>query len=417
MSAGVPVGYRQTEIGVIPEDWDVCCLGDLGDLKMGRGLLKSDISPYGDIPAIPYTSLYTDFSEIIDIKDITWFTNKERAPYIVESPCVLLASSSNVAANTGKACALTTGFPVAVGREVISFRTNQNVEFISYLLGTRFYRKKTLDLAKGITIRHVYPATFINYEIALPSFAEQAAIAKALGDVNALIRGLDQLIAKKRDIKQAAMQQLLAGQTRLPGFSGEWEVKRLGDVATPLKGSSLSKSDVSIDGERKCILYGELFTRYSRVIHSVYSRTDSSEGVPSRIGDVLLPGSTTTTGIDLACASAVFEDDVSLGGDINIIRPIHREQINSAFLANYLTSIAANDIAERAQGITIIHLYGRDLKSLEVKMPHVDEQTAIADALSDMESEISALEARRDKAKQLKQGMMQELLTGRIRLI
>lgn len=266
------------------------------------------------------------------------------------------------------------------------------------------------------SIAHLPREKFLQIPLPVPPENEQRAIAKALSDVDALIATLDRLIAKKRDIKQATMQQLLTGKTRLPGFSGKWESKRLTDMADIIKGNTLSKSLLSESGINPCILYGELFTTYGRVITKTVSFTNSPEGVKSLSGDVLLPGSTTTTGADLATASALLLDGVALGGDINIVRQ-KGIGYDPAFLACYLTHVARNEIAELAQGTTIHHLYGKDLKGLSLSLPHHTEQSAIASVISDMDTELTAMEARRDKTRAIKQGMMQELLTGKTRLI
>jgi type I restriction enzyme S subunit len=263
----------------------------------------------------------------------------------------------------------------------------------------------------------VTQAILHSVQIAWPSEAkEQAAIVAALSDVDALLGGLDQIIVKKRDLKQAAMQRILTGQAHLSGFHGEWELKNLGSIAEVLKGGGLSKSLTSSTGKRFCILYGELFTTYKRLISEVVSRTDSAEGVSSIAGDVLMPGSTTTSGIDLATASALLTNDVALGGDINVIRR-KRDDYEPVFLANYLTHAKKKAIAELTQGITIYHLYGRDLKRLLLELPSFAEQTAIASVLTDMDAELAALEQRREKTRALKQAMMQELLTGKTRLV
>jgi len=238
--------YKKTEVGVIPAEWGVESLGEIGRLTKGKGLLKEDVKAHGSVPAIPYTALYTDFSEILNYENIKWFVDDKSQTCIVNEPCVLIASSSNMAENTGKASALTGATTVAVGREVIIFKAQSSPSFISYLLSTPFYRQKTLSLARGTTIKHVYPATFVDYKIACPSLPEQQTIASALSDVDALIGALDKLIAKKRDLKQAVMQQLLTGHTRLPGFSEEWKTATIGDVAdvkTGPFGSSLHESD------------------------------------------------------------------------------------------------------------------------------------------------------------------------------
>ena len=210
--------YMQTDVGLIPSEWDVKEFRQIGHLSKGRGLLKEDIETSGAVPAIPYTALYTDFSEVVDYGSIKWFVDDVAGTIVVDEPCVLIASSSNMAANTGKASALPGTMSVAIGREVIIFRTDHSAVFLSYLLSTAPYRKRTLVLARGTTIKHLYPATFANYRVALPPHVEQLRISEALSDVDALLAGLDRLIAKKRDLKQAAMQQLLTGQTRLRGL-------------------------------------------------------------------------------------------------------------------------------------------------------------------------------------------------------
>ena len=408
--------FKQTEVGVIPEEWEVKSLREFGKFEKGIGLLKEDIKATGSTPAIPYTALYTDFSEILNYNHIRWFVDDTSRTYIVSEPCVLIASSSNMAANTGKASALTETKPVAVGREVIIFKTASNCRYISYQLSTSPYRRRTLSLARGTTIKHLYPATFLNYKIALPPFPEQRAIAETLSDADALIESLEQLLTKKRQINQGAMQELLTGKRRLLGFSGEWEETILGEVADVIKGRGLSRAKVTASATQPCILYGELFTVYGRTITNVVSRTDSDEGLASVSDDILMPGSTTTTGIDLATASALLVDGVALGGDINVIRR-KAQDYEATFLANYLTHAKRIAIAEIAQGITIHHLYGRDLRCLALQLPSLSEQTAIAAVLCDMDEDVVVLEAKLNKARQLKQGMMQELLTGRIRLV
>ncbi len=308
---------------------------------------------------------------------------------------------------------------VCINQSVAVMRPNNRVEpqFLKLLLESPQCQKRMIEDAGGSTIKHIYITIVDKMPLGLPlDKAEQRAIAEALSDVDALVDSLDRFIAKKRDLKQAAMQQLLTGQTRLPGFSGEWEVKQLDEIADVFKGSSLSKSSITPTGLYPCILYGELFTSYRRVINKIFSRTNLREGLLSIAGDVLLPASTTTTGADLATASALLIDDVALGGDILVIRK-KGEKYDPVFLASYLSHTAKHQIAELTQGITIHHLYGKSLKTLPLHIPSLPEQTAIATALNEMDAELFALEQRRNKTVALKQGMMQELLTGRTRLV
>ena len=211
------------------------------------------------------------------------------------------------------------------------------------------------------------------------------------------------------------MQQLLTGKARLPGFSGECETKQLGEIASFFKGSSLfTKMDMSLDGKRRCIHYGELFTTYGERISEVLHGTDREGSFFLSVSnDVLMPASDVTPN-GLATASCINESDIILGGDILVIR-VPAEVLNGVFLA-YAIKINRDQVMQLVTGTTVYHLYGRDIANFTFGIPSIQEQNAIVCVLSDMDAEIAALEQRRDKTRAIKQGMMQELLTGRVRL-
>lgn len=258
--------------------------------------------------------------------------------------------------------------------------------------------------------------TFKNFSFSIPKdVSEQRAITEALSDADGLLNALEALITKKQAIKQATMQQLLTAKTRLSGFSGAWETKQLGEIASFFKGSGLSKTDLSIDGERRCIHYGELFTTYGECITEVLHGTNrDGTFFLSLRNDVLMPGSDVTPN-GLATASCISIPDVILGGDILVIR-VPANILNGTFLA-YVIGINHNQIMQLVSGTTVYHLYGRDMANFSFLAPSVEEQNAIVGILSDMDTEITALEQRRDKTRAIKQGMMQQLLTGRVRLV
>nr|WP_314467808.1 restriction endonuclease subunit S [uncultured Campylobacter sp.] len=238
--------------------------------------------------------------------------------------------------------------------------------------------------------------------------AEQEMISQVLGDMDDLISAKCELLDKKRAIKQAAAQQLLTPKPY-------WHTATLGEIFTFLKGKGLSKEKLISNGKFKCILYGELYTTYNEVIDSIESSTNSEEGIKSKFDDLLIPASTTTSAIDLAKASVVLQCEILIGGDINILRK-KRNDVSGKFMAYYLTSTKKIEIAQYAQGITIIHLYAKNLSDLEISYPSLLEQTKIAEILSDMDKEISALQDEIEKLKMIKQGVMGELLSGKIRL-
>jgi type I restriction enzyme S subunit len=397
---------KQTAANALPSAWAAVQLGSYVKITSGKSPSLFRFSRSG----IPYF-------KVEQLSNSEKYLGASDTPYLFESGPTITAKSV-VFAKRGAAIALN---KVRILSENSFMDTNLmaltpqdslDSDYLYYSLSfIGLWRFADTTSVPQINNKHVKPLAF-----QLPTVKEQRAIAQALSDVDALLYSLNALIAKKRDLKQAAMQQLLTGQTRLPGFSGEWEEKRLGEIADIFKGTSLSKSSITTIGAHECILYGELFTTYGRVISNVVSRTNLRKGFSSKAGDVILPASTTTTGADLATASALLVDDVALGGDILVVRKRGGE-IDPVFLASYLTHAAKNQIAELTQGITIHHLYGKNLKTLRLQLPSLTEQIAIATALTEMETELEALENRRNKTADLKQGIMQELLTGRTRLV
>jgi type I restriction enzyme S subunit len=253
--------------------------------------------------------------------------------------------------------------------------------------------------------------------IPLPPLHEQHAIAGALSDVDALISAIDQLIAKKRDLKQAAMQQLLTGQTRLPGFYVEWEVKHLGDVGEFSKGRGIKKDEVVADG-LPCIRYGEIYTRYNdylKAFNSFITPATAKQSQRIEKGDLLFAGSGETAEEIGKCIAFLGHQEAYAGGDIVIFRPLGQDSKFLGYLMNQ--SSVASQKARMGQGDAVVHISARNLVRLQLHLPSQSEQTAIAEVLLDMDAELATLEARRDKTRALKQGMMQELLTGRTRLV
>lgn len=294
-------------------------------------------------------------------------------------------------------------------------RMKASAEYLYYLFSAPALQQEILGGAIGTSIPGFNLTRLRSLRFPLPPFSEQIEIARILTTAEQLVSQLKSALLKKRNIRQGMQQELLSGRVRLQGFSNEWSLTRLRCVASGDRGAGLSKGDIRTNGEYPCILYGELFTTYGRVVHRVMSSTNRQGAVVSRGSEVLLPGSTTTSAEDLATATALLQAGVLLGGDINIIRP-NRAKVDPVWLAYYLVQERSRQIAESSQGITIVHLYVKSLLDLEIALPSLEEQQAIAKVLLDVDSEISALERQLKSARAIKQGMMQELLTGRTRL-
>ena len=257
------------------------------------------------------------------------------------------------------------------------------------------------------------------YKLPIPTIAEQRAIATALSDVDALLSKLDALIAKKRDLKQAAMQQLLTGQTRLPGFSGEWGQLQVGDIAdvkTGPFGSSLHESDYVQNGTP--IITVEHLGEFGVTRQNLPLVSDADckrlRAYALEVGDIVF---SRVGSVDRNALIREEEEGWLFSGRLLRVRP-DKSRVFAPYLSyQFHTEAFKSSVLAVAVGQTMASLNTKILRDLYVAVPSLAEQTAIATVLSDMDAELSALEARRDKTRALKQGMMQELLTGRIRLV
>ena len=413
------VQYKESEIGVIPVDWNVKKISDFSKPVRGGSPRPAGSPLYfnGDyIPWLTVAALTNISSSQLFVSETEGFLTQLGSEYsrTLEKDTLIIANSGatlGVAKLLAIKCCANDGIAA-----LNNFSREVDKAYVVYYINSITQKLREV-VATGNGQPNLNTTLIGELRIPLPSTkSEQTAIATALSDTDALIENLEKLIAKKRNIKQGVMQELLTGKKRLAGFKGKWVTIKIGEVADIHKGNGLSKTKLKSEGKYGCILYGELFTTYKRIIKNAISRTDYEEGVYSRAGDILMPGSTTTTGIDLAIASAVLKDNILLGGDINVIRP-KTASINSIFLAYYITEVLKHKILELTQGITIIHLYGKDLKTLEIAIPEISEQDAIGKILVDIDEELSGLENQMNKYQLIKQGMMQKLLTGKIRLV
>jgi type I restriction enzyme S subunit len=296
--------------------------------------------------------------------------------------------------------------------------------YLLYSLASWPVRANLLTKIGGSTVGHAKVDDIRLLQLPLPPLPEQRAIAGALSDVDALLGAQEALLAKKRDLKAAAMQQLLTGETRLPGFSGEWEVKRLGEMGKCLRG-------VSYSGDRDLFQHDTDSTkrllRSNNVQNAVVVTTEiqfvnSQRVQPHQIlkcFDILIcmaNGSKALVG-KAGLFSPQDEYEYTFGAFMGCLRT-NCEQGSPTFIFYLLQTGRYRDyINNILAGSSINNLRPSSIESLAFSFPPLPEQTAIAAVLSDMDAEIAALEAQRDKTRALKQGMMQELLTGRIRLI
>ena len=205
---------------------------------------------------------------------------------------------------------------------------------------------------------------------------------------------------------------MIVPKLRFSEFKDEWNEKLLSDFTTFSKGKGLSKSDIVKNGKNPCIRYGELYTTYGSTISEAisYTNLDKNNCVLSKKNQIIIPSSGETQ-IDIATASCVLSDDIILGGDLNILTTNE----NGIFLAYYLSSAKKNDIAQLAQGNSVVHLYAKELATLKINYPSKEEQTKIAEFLSTVDNKISQLSRQLELLNQYKKGVMQKIFSQEIR--
>lgn len=412
---GVRPGYKQTEVGVIPEEWEVKAVRDFGGIKTGPfgTLLKAE--EYSGNDGVPLISV----GEI----GVGTFRVNENTPLVPASvvrrlPQYLLRQGDIVFGRKGAVdrSALVTEFEDGwfLGSDGISIRPSKGCfpPYLAWQLQRKEVQSWLLQNASGTTMASLNQEVLGRVSIPYAPLPEQRAIAAALSDVDALIASLDRLIAKKRDMKQAAMQELLTGKRRLPGFSGEWEAKRLGEVVEQFVGGGTpSRANPEFWGGNIPWVTVKDFASFNpyRTQESI-----TEDGLKSSASN-LIPRGTLVVSTRMALGKAVIYDvDVSINQDLKAI--FTKPDIATRFLF-YWFQWKAEYIDGLGSGSTVKGIALTDLKKIDIAKPPLPEQSAIAAILSDMDAEIAALEQKRHKTRLLKQGMMQELLTGRIRLV
>jgi type I restriction enzyme S subunit len=293
--------------------------------------------------------------------------------------------------------------------------------YLVYYINTKTTFLRNI-VASGNGQPNLNTALIGNFKLPLPpTKAEQEAIAGALSDADALIESLEQLVAKKRQIKHGAMQQLLTGKKRLPGFTGKWEEKTLGDLGTTYGGlTGKTKADFG-EGSAYYVTFLNVMTNVV-IDCSTFERVKVSPlETQNRVmkGDLLFNGSSETPEEVAMCAVLISEvSNLFLNSFCFGFRFREGVDVNGLFLAYYLRSKTGREMMKAlAQGSTRYNLSKTALLKSPFCLPSSLEQSAIAEVLSDMDAEIAGLESKLAKARQVKQGMMQELLTGRIRLV
>ncbi len=433
-------GYQLTDIGILPEDWELKPLGDLTTL-MTNGFVGTAKTHYTDShDGVIYIQGYNVEENSFNfhgIKRVTAEFNKRHAKSNLRAGDLLMVQ-------TGDVGLVTVVPPELAGSNchalIISrFKTGLESKFFAYYINSQQGRNRLKELETGTTMKHINVGDLLYFQVPVPlKVEEQTAIANALSDVDALIQELEKLIAKKQAIKTATMQQLLTGRTRLPQFAhhpdgrnkgykpselGEipedWEVEKFNNLTTLIT-CGIAATPTYVSESEGYPFLSSTNVKNGKVVWKNYKHISKSlhtqlyKNNPPKVGDVLY------SRVGTIGEAAVIEDEFefSVYVSLTLIKP-KSDSLDSYFLMQLLNSEPYKDRAKEQVylGGGVGNLNVEVVRNYPIIFPQSNEQKAIAKILSDMDLEINSLEQRLGKTRQIKQGMMQELLTGKTRLV
>lgn len=419
----VKQGYKETEVGLIPKDWDVRTLETIYNITSSKRVFQSQWRKSG----VPFYRA----------REIAVMSEGKSAPedlYIDENLYDLYTRQYG---SIKKDDVLITGVGT-LGKVYVVKESDQfyfkdgNIIWLQYKGGfSSQYLKHQYDMpvlinqvfgnAGGSTVATYTITNAKATKVPVPPLDEQECIAEALSDVDSMISSLEKLIAKKKAVKQGTMQELLTGKKRLPGFAGEWEAINLSKkskIKARIGWQGLTTNEY-LDSGYSYLVTGTDFVNgkidWNNCHYVAKDRFDQDKNIQIKNNDILI---TKDGSLGKTALVKGLNKPATLNSGVFVIRPI-QESYDPTFVYYILSSFVFKDFLDHlSAGSTIIHLYQKDINKFEFLMPPTsEEQATIASILSDIDNEIEVLEQKLDKTRQIKQGMMQQLLTGKIRLV
>jgi type I restriction enzyme, S subunit len=440
-------GFKQTDIGVIPEEWEVKSVNEIFKFLSTATFSRAELSDEGEIQCLHYGDIHTKFNEFVDFNSVTLskVTGKRSLNYaLLQDGDIIMADASEDYVGLCKSVEVKniSNKKVISGLHTILLREkNETYEngFKGYLFGVPEVKKQLNGLATGMKVYGVSKKNLTQVLVPVPTPTEQKAIATTLNDVDALITALNKKITKKQQIKQGAMQQLLTGKKRLPGYGGEckykqteiglipedWGVIKVEEAFRFLSTASFSRDQLGSEGNVQCLHYGDIHTKYNEFIDFKFVELPKVIGKRGQSypllqdGDIIMAdASEDYTGL---CKSVEIKN-VGNKKAISGLHTILLRERNNVFengFKGYIFKIkeVRKQLIELSTGMKVFGVSKKNLEQVFIPVPSKPEQTAIAQILTDMDDEIEKLQAEREKYKQIKAGMMQQLLTGKIRLV
>jgi type I restriction enzyme S subunit len=392
-------GYKQTEVGIIPEDWEITQLKNIIFKIIDN---RGKTPPYSDnenielieSASVSFVNQYPDYSKVNKFVSESVYKNWFRGHPIKED--ILISTVGEYSGST----AIMKESRGTIAQNLIALRIKEvDANYIFYVTKSNSFIKQLDQVMMGHAQPSLRVPWLLNFRLIIPKTkTEQTAIATALSDTDALINALDKLIAKKRLIKQGAMQELLTGKKRLVGFSGKWGQEKIKNLALITTGTKNTQDKID-DGK-----------------YPFFVRSQTIEGINS----YSFEGEAVLTAGDGVGTGKIFH---YINGKFDFHQRVYKisdfsEQLNGYYFYLYFSNNFYNRIMQMTAKSSVDSVRMEMIADMLISLPPTkEEQTAIAQILSNMDNEIEALEKRRAKTQQIKQGMMQELLTGKTRLI
>lgn len=413
----VKQGFKQTEIGVIPEEWKIASLKDLSDGRFTYGV---------NAPAIPYAPPLPNYIRITDISDDGRFMRESRKSVDCQNPeMYTLKENDIVFARTG----------ASTGKTYLYRKNDGDLVYAGFLIKASILPEKAnskyvfdnlhtnryWDWVSVTSMRSGQPGIngneYASYMIPCPSLPEQEHIAEVLSDVDSMISSLEKLIAKKKAIKQGAMQELLTGKKRLPGFTGEWKEKQIGAYGDFVSGNGFP---LKYQGNPSGLYPFYKVSDFNNVGNSremIKANNYISDDVVNILSCNIIPKQSIVFA-KIGAAIALERKRITscvccIDNNMMSFQPYEKE--TAQFMCYLFQTIRFGELVEAT---ALPSLSGKTIGEIKkIFPPTSEEQIAISSILSDMDNEIEALERKLEKTRQIKQGMMQQLLTGKIRLV
>ncbi len=397
----IPQGYKDSPLGIIPEEWEVKRLGEVCTFldsqripikDADRGKMQGKYPYYGASGIIDYVNDYIFDDDLI-------LLGEDGANIIMRSTPLAFLVNGKVWINNHA--------------HVLKTKSGFSRYYVCNYLESLSYDKYNTGTAQPKLNREVCE----KIPVLLPPEEEQNSISELLTTWDTAIEKQSELIEKLKLRKRALMQQLFTGKKRLPGFSGEWKEVKLGDIGEMFKGSGVPKDSI-IEAGHKCLTYGDIYTKYDYVISNVKSYINddiASKSTKIQYGDICFAGSGETKEDIGKCATFIDAQYGYAGGDIIIFRAKNSNPITLSYILNSDSVIRQK--SNMGQGHSVVHIYPYQLEKLRFKLPPKVEQDTIASILMDVDKEIELAKEKLADLQSQKRGLMQQLLTGKKRTI